>query len=501
MTTIVPRWEWRTFGMRFGSAEAAFAALTPTETRDSDELYLLVSGGANVKVRDDLMDIKVLREVDAYGLEQWEPAMKQGFPLTAGDVAEVFDALGVAVPRLDRSAYSLDQLLDELVEPSAAIRAVDVHKHRVRFLVGGCMTELTDVVVDGRPTRTIAVESEDGAAVTRAVRELELDGYLNMNYSRGLALALDEQPARYAVIDVGTNSVKFHLGERTDDGSWRTVVDRADVTRLGEGLEERGVITPEALERTTAAIADMADEARDKGALAIVAAGTAGLRIAQNRDDVIEAIRERTGVAVEVISGEEESRLAYVAVQAGLGLSEGPLVVFDTGGGSSQFTFGEGPRVDERFSVEVGAVRYTEQYGLDGVVSGETLHAALEAISEDLSSLDGRQIPDALVGMGGAITNITAVSYSLAAYDPDVVQGAILDRGEIARQIELYRSMDATRRGSIVGLQPKRADVILAGVCIVGTVMDKLSQESLTVSDRGLRHGLAVERFGAVLAP
>ena len=476
MTTIVPRWEWRTFGTRFGSAKAAFAALTPVETKDSDELYLLAPAGANVKVRDDLLDIKVLQEIDTYGLEQWIPVMKQGFPLAGSDVEKVFAALGVATPRLDRDAYSLDQLLDELVEPSPAIRAVAVHKHRVRFLVGGCMAELTDVIVDGRPTRTIAVESEDEAAVARAVHDLGLDGYLNVNYSRGLAFALDEQPARYAVIDVGTNSVGFYLGERVDDGSWRTIVDRAEMTRLGEGLEERSVVTPEALERTTAAIADMADEAREKGALAIVAVGTAGLRIAQNRDDVIEAIRERTGITVEVISGEEESRLAYVAIQAGLGLSEGSLVVFDTGGGSSQFTFGEGSRVDERFSVEVGAVRYTEQYGLDGVVSNETLRTALEAISQDLSSLDGRPIPDALVGMGGAITNITAVSYSLATYDPGVVQGAILDRDEIARQIELYRSMDAMSRRSIVGLQPKRADVILAGACIVGTVMDELSR-------------------------
>ena len=501
MTAIVPRWEWRTFGTRFGSAEAAFATMTPEETKDSDELYLLVPGGANVKVRDDLLDIKVLQEVDAYGLEQWEPVMKQGFPLTGADVAKVFAALGVAIPRLDRDVYSLDRFVDELVEPSTAIRAVAVHKHRVRFLVGGCMAELTDVVVDGRSTRTIAVESEDGAAVIRAVRDLGLDGYLNTNYSRGLAVALDQRPARYAVIDIGTNSVKFHLGERTDDGSWRTIVDRAEVTRLGEGLEERAVITPEALKRTTAVVAKMVEEATQKGALAIVAVGTAGLRIAQNRDDVIEAIREQAGVTVEVISGEEESRLAYVAVQVGLGLTEGSLVVFDTGGGSSQFTFGEGSRVDERFSVEVGAVRYTERYGLDSAVSSETLDAALEAISDDLSSLDGRPIPDALVGMGGAITNITAVSFSLAPYDPDVVQGAILDRDEVARQIELYRSMDAMGRRSIVGLQPKRADVILAGACIVATVMEKLSRASLTVSDRGLRHGLTVARFGAVPTP
>ena len=85
----------------------------------------------------------------------------------------------------------------------------------------------------------------------------------------------------------------------------------------------------------------------------------------------------------------------------------------------------------------------------------------------------------------------------MATYDPDVVQGSVLDRAEIDRQIELYRTRDVEARRAIVGLQPKRADVILAGACVVRTVMEKLGQETLTVSDRGLRHGLLVERFGA----
>jgi exopolyphosphatase/guanosine-5'-triphosphate,3'-diphosphate pyrophosphatase len=99
--------------------------------------------------------------------------------------------------------------------------------------------------------------------------------------------------------------------------------------------------------------------------------------------------------------------------------------------------------------------------------------------------------------MGGAVTNITAVKLGLASYDPDAVQGAVLDRAEIDRQIELYRSRDADARRGTVGLQPKRADVILAGACIVRTIMEKLGQQTLTVSDRGLRHGLLIDRFGA----
>ena len=497
MPTIIPRWEWRAFGQRFGSADAAFAALTPTGVQESDELYLLSGAGDNVKVRADLMDIKILVEVNPDGLEQWRPVMKADFPLPASDVATVFASLRLPTPPLDREAYTLDQFVAELAGPSGRMRAVNVHKRRVRYVVGGCTAEVSEVVADGRPTRTVAIESEDAAAVVAAVRSVGLGGFVNTSYPRGLAALVDDEPARYAVIDVGTNSVKFHVGERAAGGSWRAIVDRAELTRLGEGLEERGTISAEALERTALAIGGMVDEARRDGALAIAAVGTAGLRIASNSAAVIAAIADRTGVTVEVIPGEEESRLAYLAVKAGLGLAEGALVVFDTGGGSTQFTFGQGSRVDERFSVDVGAVRYTERFGLSGVVTPEVLAEARAAMTADLSRIAGRPTPAALVAMGGAVTNITAVKHGLATYDPDVVQGTVLDRAEIDRQIELYRSQDLESRRSIVGLQPKRADVILAGACIVRTVMELLGQETLTVSDRGLRHGLLVERFGS----
>ena len=150
----------------------------------------------------------------------------------------------------------------------------------------------------------------------------------------------------------------------------------------------------------------------------------------------------------------------------------------------------------EQFSVDVGAARYTERFGLAGAVTPEVVRDAFAAISTDLSRIEGRPPPNALVAMGGAVTNIAAVKHGMSKYDPNIVQGTLLDRTEIDRQIEMYRSRDASERRSIVGLQPKRAEVILAGACVVRTVMDKLGQGSLTVSDRGLRHGVLVERFG-----
>jgi exopolyphosphatase/guanosine-5'-triphosphate,3'-diphosphate pyrophosphatase len=302
---------------------------------------------------------------------------------------------------------------------------------------------------------------------------------------------------RYAVIDVGTNSVKFNVSERRLDGSWQTLVDRAEITRLGEGLEKTGDISPDAIERTISAIASMVSQASKAGVAAIAAVGTMGMRIAHNRQQFIDLTQQRCGVRIEIIPGAEEGRLAYLAVKAGLGLAEGALAIFDTGGGSTQFTFGRGSSVEEQFSLNVGAVRFTEEYGLAGTVSQEQLKVAQDALASEFTRIDGRPLPEALVGMGGAMTNIAAVKHQMAKYDPDVIQGSVIERSEVERQIEMYRSKSTDERRAIVGLQPKRADVILAGACIVKIVMDKLGKDSLSVSDRGVRHGLLIDRFGS----
>jgi exopolyphosphatase/guanosine-5'-triphosphate,3'-diphosphate pyrophosphatase len=182
MATIIPRWEWRTFGSTFGAAEQHIAGLTPTGIQESDELYLLSGAGDNVKVRGDLMDIKVFIETNPDGLEQWRPVMKAGFPLAAPDVERVLRALRLPVPPLEREAYTLDQFVAEIAPAAGTMRPVAVHKRRVRYVIGGCTAEVSDVVADGRPTRTLAIESEDAAAVIAAVRSVGLGGYLNTSY-------------------------------------------------------------------------------------------------------------------------------------------------------------------------------------------------------------------------------------------------------------------------------------------------------------------------------
>lgn len=173
--TITPRWEWRTFGDSFGAAEERFAALTPARVEESDETYLLsVHSDASVKVRGGLMDVKHLEAVDDDGLEQWLPIVKAEFPLPVADVMIVLDELGMQRGQLDRQEYTLDELLAEVVRPRPELRAIDVHKRRARYTVGGAMAELSELTAAGRSTRTIAVETEDPAVVIAAVADLGL---------------------------------------------------------------------------------------------------------------------------------------------------------------------------------------------------------------------------------------------------------------------------------------------------------------------------------------
>ena len=231
--------------------------------------------------------------------------------------------------------------------------------------------------------------------------------------------------------------------------------------------------------------------------MAIIAVGTAGLRRAGNRDAVLAAVRAATGVVIRVISGEEEARLAFLATTAALGLGDEPIVVFDTGGGSSQFTFGHGAAVEERFSVDVGAVLIRSG-------SGSTRRSVRTS-----SAPRARRSPRTCHASTGARRRLRSSAWAVASRtSPPSSTGSrsttrtsstapSSTRDEIDRQIELYRSQDADGRRSIVGLQPARAEVILAGACIVRTILDKLGRESLVVSDRGLRHGVLAERFGA----
>ncbi|HTI32798.1 MAG TPA: hypothetical protein VL422_03915 [Miltoncostaea sp.] len=466
---IIPRWEWRTFD-ELEAAAAHLASHTPTQVHESDELYLVSGGGEDtVKVRDGLIDVKRLEEIDDHGLERWMPVLKRPSTMTADDVRVLAEALH-----------------------ATELRSVAVHKRRARYRIGPCAAELVDLRVDGTPMRTFAIESEDREALMAELRAAGLDGHPNVSYPRRLRGFTGLVRARGAAIDVGSNSVKVHIGERDGTG-WRTLADGSIVTRLAENLEPGGPLDPGAVARTAEAVSGLALEARRLGA-PIVAVGTAALRTTGDPGAFTRVVRERCGVDVQVIPGEEEARLGFVAATSAAG-RDGNLVVFETGGGSTQFTFGEGGAIADRMSIGLGAVALTERFGLDQAVSPDVLEQAGAAVAAELGVLEGRPRAEAVIGLGGVFTNLAAVMHGLVPYDPAVVEGTVLDRAEIDHQIDRYRAMGADRRRGILGLQPARAEVILAGAVIVRAVLEALGHDAVTVSDRGLRHALLEERF------
>ena len=184
---VVPRWEWRAFAQEFREVETAFATTESTGATESDEIYLLSPVcDANVKVRDAVLDIKTLVQVDAAGLEQWQPVLKGVFPLSLTDAKRACEALGVPPPSAVQTAYSLAELVEELRAPVRGVRVLPVHKRRVRYRIRDCMSEITDVVAEGRSTKTIALEAADARQLIDAVRAIGLAAFANTSYPRGL---------------------------------------------------------------------------------------------------------------------------------------------------------------------------------------------------------------------------------------------------------------------------------------------------------------------------
>lgn len=301
--------------------------------------------------------------------------------------------------------------------------------------------------------------------------------------------------ARKAIIDIGSNSIKFFVGELAADKTIKTVEDANDIARLGEGLDKTGAISPEAMQRNVEAVTKFAARAKELGAEEIVSVGTMALRKASNSADFVAAVKKACGVEVKIIPGEEEARLSYLAVLSGLTLQGGDLVIFDTGGGSTEFIFGKGTNLEKRFSVNLGAVRITENYLTSDPVTKEQVDAAIAQINKEFEEAGVNGKPMQLVGMGGTVTSMGAVKHKMVKYDPAIIQGSDLTVKDIDEQIAEYSKRTIEQRKELPGLQPKRADVILAGACILKVITSRLGVDKLTISDRGLRHGLAFDLF------
>ncbi len=303
---------------------------------------------------------------------------------------------------------------------------------------------------------------------------------------------------RLAVLDIGSNSTKLLVADVLGGRLERKVVDRSQVVGLAEGLTQAGTLNPEAMERTCLAVKSMADEARGLGA-EVRCVATQALRIAANRDAFLELIRCRAGVDCAVVSGEEEASLSFEATAARLAdrlEANEDLVVFDAGGGSTELIYGRDGAMRAKMSAPLGALVLMDRFlGLADPPTDAQWEGAVGLAHELLreTATESRfALPErfTLAGVGGTATTLGSVMLGLERFDSERIHGSLLTRGELDRQIVLYRSLRAEDRKKIKGMPPDRARISIAGAAVVSSVLDWCGKKSFTISESGLRYGM-----------
>jgi len=307
---------------------------------------------------------------------------------------------------------------------------------------------------------------------------------------------------RVATIDIGTNTTLLLIAERDASGAIRAVREEATITRLGEGVDKTRKLAPQAIERTTACLAQYATIVRDLGVSRVAVVGTSAMRDAGGGEEIRARVRELFDVEARTISGEEEARVTFAGALSGMQHPSGAAVVFDIGGGSTEIVIGD---VDDRgraievraeHSFDVGSVRLTERHvRSDPPTSAEIAamrSAALDAFASQPALLtEARAVSSPPVGIAGTVTTIAAVSLGLSPYDGTRVHGHTMPRTEVEAVVARLASLPLADRQAVPGLEPKRADVIIAGGLVVLAVLDALGASEVRVSDRGVRWGLA----------
>jgi exopolyphosphatase/guanosine-5'-triphosphate,3'-diphosphate pyrophosphatase len=305
---------------------------------------------------------------------------------------------------------------------------------------------------------------------------------------------------RLATIDLGTNSVRLLVADTAADG-WRVVEEAQRVTRLGEGQAATGALGLAPMARTAATVADYVRRAEALGATRVRVTGTSAVREAANRAEFVARIESVTGLALEVLSGEDEARLTLLGVRSGLPDLGGRFVLFDIGGGSTEFVVADGDGLERALSLRLGVVGLAERH-LDG---GRLVPARWAALRAEVAAGLEPVVPGALgvvnaarlVGTAGTVTTLAALDLGLAAYDAGRVQGHVLRRGAVERLLARLGGLTLAARAALPCLEPGRADVLIPGIAICLAAMERLGFDALTVSDRSLREGILCEILGA----
>jgi exopolyphosphatase/guanosine-5'-triphosphate,3'-diphosphate pyrophosphatase len=298
-----------------------------------------------------------------------------------------------------------------------------------------------------------------------------------------------------AAIDCGTNSTRLLVRDRE-----RIHERLMTITRLGEGVEGTGRLSPVAIERTVSTLRRYREVLERNGVRELRLTATSAARDAENRGELVDAIEEVTGARPELLTGAEEGRLAFLGATAGLDLSAAPVLVVDIGGGSTELVVGPDPaRAPEPLavrSIDLGCVRLTEKFLRGDPPRPEELTNALGVVRDHLEEA-GRDVPEMgasqrLIGLAGTVTTVAAVEIGLARYDRARIHHFVLTRKAVE---DVYRTLATEALADRVwnpGLERERADVIVGGTLILVAIMRHLNFGECLVSEDDLLDGLAM---------
>lgn len=288
-------------------------------------------------------------------------------------------------------------------------------------------------------------------------------------------------------------------------GARRAVHEAQAITRLGEGLAGSGRLGEAAMGRTLETVGAYCRTAEALGAREVLIVGTSAVRQAENGRALAERIRQLTGHPVRIVPGHEEARLALLGVLDGLPRLGGSFVLFDIGGGSTEFILARDRRLARAVSLSLGVVPLAERHTDAGPLERAGLagleHEIRALLDAGLADFAPGERPDHLVGTAGTVTTLAALDQGLEVYDPARVHGYVLTRERVRQWLERLAALSVTARAALPCLPAGRADVIVPGAAICLAVMARFEATALLVSDRGLREGILIEYLKSLESP
>ncbi|WP_082801844.1 Ppx/GppA phosphatase family protein [Herbidospora cretacea] len=290
---------------------------------------------------------------------------------------------------------------------------------------------------------------------------------------------------RVAAIDCGTNSVRLLIADVEGD-TLTDVTRRMEIVRLGQGVDKTGMLAPEALERTFAAMRGYASEILDEGAVKTRVVATSATRDAGNRDVFVDGVRAIFGVEPEVVTGDVEANLSFNGAVRGISDPPGPYLVVDIGGGSTEFVVGSSS-VKGALSMDIGCVRLTERHDSDFAAMRADIDAALSVVADTVPVRDART----LVGLAGSVTTVAGIALDLPFYDSDKIHHSRISAADVHAVTKRLLTMTREERAAIPVMHPGRVDVISAGALIIDRIVEDFGFTEVIVSEHDILDGIA----------